>query len=137
MNQKGVGMITIRSTLVRMKKTKEPVAIFERENDIIELGRKVDEVCDPSLCEYLDIDLNVNFSLLCHIGSHVIDDTDFYEEIISGATLTGSMSQSIATAFQNKKNKWLGLPCGVDFLSTGLSIDDRFGACSESSKDVF
>ena len=42
--------------VVRIKENKEIVGIFEYIPNIIDLWWKIDEVVDPGLCEYADID---------------------------------------------------------------------------------
>ena len=114
-------MKSIDVTLVRAKETKEPVAVFEQQDDLVSLGLKVDEVIDPGQCQYADYKINMDFGILFQLTG------DDHDEIIGCGGMTPAMADSISAAFKNKKIKWVDFPGGFDCLSTGIELDQRFG----------
>ena len=56
-------MIELELTIVRLTKTKEPVAVFDRVDCIFKLGFKTDEVANPTECEYADVEVLCDFEV--------------------------------------------------------------------------
>ena len=124
----------ISVTLVRMIETKEPVALFDRVDDIVELGKLIDEVTDPSLCEYLDCELALKLKL--HYSNpedefEGLDDEqkfDVYCEFKSGF----EMIDGIQKAFE-QEDEWQPMIPKFDYLSNNLELEHRFLPDSEDA----
>ena len=118
-------MITIAVTLVRLKENKEPVAVFDKVDDIVLLGQKIDEITDPASCEYCDYELCIELSLLftCNIAWPIKDDED---SIVDHCRIGSEFGDSVQDAFLDESIEWAELPESFDYLSTNLDINDRF-----------
>lgn len=107
-------MVNIEVTMVRLKGSHEPVAIYGQVNDLIALGRMVDEIVDPAACDYADCVINVDFGIVCSRNSSYGDNN----EILYAGLMTLPMFESIAPKFKSKKTKWTEFPEDFDFLGT-------------------
>jgi hypothetical protein len=118
-------MIKINITLVRAKKNGEPVAVFNRVDDIVNLGQKIDQVTDPSICQYADHQIKIEFGILFPLGSYDCDDPyGCDDEIIESGKMIYDMQTVIAEAFKCKKLKWADMPC-ISYLGD-CELDERF-----------
>lgn len=118
-------MIKINITLVRAKETQEPVAVFNHVDDIVKLGQMIDELTDPSICQYADHKIKIEFGILFPLGSSDCDDHyDCDDEIISSGKMICDMQSLVAEAFKCKKLKWADMPC-ISYLGD-CELDERF-----------
>jgi len=115
----------INVTLVRCKETKEPVAVFEQVDDIVRLGQMIDELTDPSICQYADHKIKIEFGILFPLGPSGCDDPyNCDDEIINSGKMTYSMIDGMRHVFENTKLEWADLPC-ISYLGD-CGIDERF-----------
>ena len=113
----------IEFTLVRLKRTKEPVAFFERVDDIIELCQKIDFICSPADCEYADCPVDLPFSLYFPMKKEKgVDDA----EIVGAAVVSDIMAEAMVDAFDDPDNQWTSFPDGMSVGAT--DIDSAFPA---------
>jgi hypothetical protein len=112
-------------TLVRIKSTKEPVAFFERIDDIMELIAKIDILTTPAGCEYADcpvsMPIDIYFPMICK--DYQNDEGEAFDCISSG-TPSDEMSEAISDAFEDPENEWTDFPDGMSFGAR--SIDNAF-----------
>lgn len=128
-------MIYIEVTLVRLKETKEPVGVYSKNYDIVSLCNMIDSVCDPSLTEYRDAELEFNFGIEFHKKSVQQEyDEGVSYSCIESASMCEEMSLAIIDAYEDESAEWCGCPDGLNFMSSDLDISQRF--CS-SVLDVF
>jgi hypothetical protein len=113
-------MSEINITLVRLKKTKEPVAVFENDMDITELGKAIDEITDPSECEYVDIDIFVPLQI--NFFSHCVEDEDCHEN----ARIGFNFMEEILSYMKDDFLSWIPMPRNYDYLSINLETENRF-----------
>lgn len=125
-------------TLVRLKKTREPVAIYEMENDIVELGNKIDMITSPSECEYLDCEINIPFSMVCsgQFPDFATNEESQFEAIESMRPGEDFCSE-LLELFTDNSSLWMDMPNGFDYLSRNRSFEDRFTGQESTEEDVF
>lgn len=128
----------IELTLVRLKKTREPVAIYEMENDIVELGNKIDIITSPSDCEYLDCEINVPFSMVCtgQFPDFATSEQSQFEAIESMRPGEDFCAE-LLELFTDNSSHWMDMPSGFDYLSANRSFEDRFTEQEATGEDVF
>lgn len=117
-------MINLQLTLVRLTETKEPVAVFDRQDCIFTLGRKTDEVTDPALCEYADVEI------FCEI--EILFKSQFFEwpledesEFSEGASFGFQMLDCVQDKYLDENIEWCEFPSGYDYLKSDGDADDR------------
>ena len=133
-------MIYIDVTLVRHKETKEPVAIFEQENDIVALGRKIDEVSDPSMCQYTDVTIEFDFTLFFEGSfSDFMSCNDEQSKCFESSRFSSETCDELVEYFTDDITDWCDFPDHFDCLCAGLDIEDRFWEEREQPKegDIF
>lgn len=113
-----------KATIVRLKETFEPVLFSEKIDDIVMLGRIIDELTDPYACEYLDVNADV---LICAGFINQCGEMDCDSIIIESPVFLNFSTESIIDIFiKNQDSEWLELPALYDYLS-GKSAEDQLG----------
>ena len=115
-------MIEIELTIVRMTKTKEPVAIFNRFDCIFRLGQNVDQVTDPSLCEYADVEITCSLEVFFYkTFKSKNDDSEFFDN----ASLGYDFLSEAQDKFDSSDTEWCEFPSGFDYVSSHGDATDR------------
>ena len=128
----------IELTLVRLKSTREPVAIYEREDDIVELGNKIDIVTYPGACQYLDCEINMPFSMIC-TGQFpdFATDEDSQFDAIESMCLGEQICLELQSLFTDNTSLWVDMPTEFDYLSSSKSFEYRFHDGERTKEDIF
>ncbi len=125
-------MMMFGLTLVRMRETGEPVAVFEHVDDLITLGRMIEEVTDPSECQYADADIAFDFGLLFPEPTPDFSDSEEVAgDVMDSAELCWQGKSKILDVFVDDETEWCDFPFGLDCLSINAPLADRL------SGDIF
>lgn len=126
-------------TLVRSKETGEPVMAAEKIEDIVSLGRTIDEITDPATCEYVDVDCDIDFQLFFSMPSP--DFSTCEESQLScceSAGMSFLMIEFFIDLFMDEDLEWVEFPDQMECLSEKKNIEDRFWEYeSRVAGDVF
>lgn len=115
-------MIELELTIVRLKKTKEPVAIFDRVDCIFKLGFKTDEVANPAACEYADVEILCDFEVF--FKSRFKSDCE-EDEFFDKASFGFDMLSEAHDKFNSSDVEWCEFPEGFNYLQTSGEVEDR------------
>ena len=128
----------IELTLVRLKRTREPVAVYEIVNDIVELGNKVDTITSPSECEYLDCEINIPFSMICagQFPDFATNEESQFEAIES-MYMGEDWCSELQSFFTDNSSLWVEMPVGFDYLGINRKFEDRFFESEIAREDIF
>ena len=98
-------MIKLELTVVRMKATQEPVAVFDKVKTIGKLVNKIDEVTTPSDCEYADVQIQCDISIFFRqsMGEFWKEDDD---SILDNCEIGWSMASEIESIFNDDEIEW-------------------------------
>lgn len=114
-------MIELELTIVRLTKTKEPVAIFNRFDCIFHLGQNVDQVTDPALCEYADVEITCSLEVFFYKSFKNKGDEEFFENASLGWDFLSEAQDKFASA----DTEWCEFPSGFDYVSSSGDATDR------------
>jgi hypothetical protein len=111
-------------TVVRLKLTQEPVAVFEKQNCMVKLASLIDEVTTPSDCEYADYSADVDFAIL--FGSPMDKDwRDDETAVCDSARIGWGLLSEMEDIFSDPDIIWAEIPVFIDAIalrSDGLEI---------------
>lgn len=126
----------IELTLVRLKRTREPVAVFEKTDSIVHLGQMIDEITSPGDCEYMDAEIDLKLSMLCACQfPDFATNEQIQYDAISSMCMGDEMAIQILDLFSDSSTFWIEMPSGFDYLSAKNSVEDRF--YEPDGKDIF
>ena len=128
----------IELTLVRITKTKEPVIATSYTGDIIELGRRIDEVTDPYGCEYKDVTVECSLQINWSDRAPNYKEMDELEKVdfIDHGSFPEGLCLSLLDEFEDDHG-WTEMPEGGNYLVVGPTLDERFSGPRKSIEDVF
>ena len=110
-------MIDLELTFVRLKCTKEPVAIFEKVNCMAKLAFLIDEIATPSDCEYCDQPMKIELSILFSFGMGRFWRQD-NSAIAESASFGFNFLSEIEDVYTDEDIEWCEIPAFVDSIST-------------------
>lgn len=115
-------MIELGLTIVRLIKTKEPVAVFDRVDCIFKLGFKTDEVANPTECEYADVEVLCDFEVFFKSKFESdCEDDEFFDK----ASFGFDMLSEVHDKFNCADVEWCAFPEGFNYLQTSGEVEDR------------
>ena len=110
-------------TIVRLKENKEIVGIFEHIPSITDLWWKIDEIVDPGLCEYADIDhVDLPFEIFFSVSKQDLDDDD-------DISFFGELGQMMGLAFydlieESEFYEFVEIHPGIDYVAIELESNE-------------
>lgn len=128
----------IEVTLVRLKRTREPVAIYESVDNIVELGIKIDQIVDPQECEYLDAEMEIDFSLVCRGQFPEFSVREEVQlEAIEAFVPDNEMAFTMLELFTDSSSLWCEMPQGFDYLSSRPDEERFYNDSQPQEEDIF
>ena len=125
-------------TIIRLIETREPVAIYEQVNDIMELGFRIDEITDPKICEYSDVELDVPFEMVCggQFPKFTVCENEQFDAI-AAMSPGDDVTIELLKCFLDPDVLWMEMPVDFDYLASSSPNKCDFIESDQDGKDIF